>query len=463
MISVILLIFTIILIAIGGICGFRRGALKEGVRIVLWIVLFACSLFFIPQVADKLPLFIAERLKLTAADVEQVVSVLLNKVDILKRETYLILPLAGFVRTLLVPFITIVFFWAAGFVSWIIYLIVALFLHKKTEQQGAGSKITGLVFGIIVALFSGSITIYPVAALSSAVQEGDDSYVLCEEFPVIKTVAKAYEGSVVKMVYQLTGTEFLGTVFYDAVNATVIAEDTHNIWKELPKLIGLGSEGWQTYAQLTGKATGQTSLKECAGRAVENYFALDFITEENKLLLLKRLKSTAGSFIKDSKTTMLLNWIEIQNKEQFKNDMAVYAGVYDALKQEGILNAVLNGAGMPELSEEAGTAIVTALYELSNAQTVVPEFINLIYATVMSGAEKNLVQTETLDWNEETKAEINEVVSAICKVSAVMGHADSMSTEEKKTVLDAIKGLKDNKAVGKENYAALLKLIMGML
>ena len=42
-------------------------------------------------------------------------------------------------------------------------------------------------------------------------------------------------------------------------------------------------------------------------------------------------------------------------------------------------------------------------------------------------------------------------------------YLDSMSVEEKKTVLDAIKELKENKAVGKENYAALLKAIMGML
>jgi len=74
MLSVVLLIFTLLLVVIGGVCGFRRGIFKEGVRTVLWIVLFACSLLFVPQIVDKLLLVLAERFKISAVDVEQLVS-----------------------------------------------------------------------------------------------------------------------------------------------------------------------------------------------------------------------------------------------------------------------------------------------------------------------------------------------------------------------------------------------------
>ena len=461
MISVILLILTVVLLIIGGVLGFHRGILKEGVRAVLWMVLFACSCFFIPQIADYLPLLIAEKFELTAVDVEQMVSSLLNKVDILKRETYLILPFAGFVRTLISPLIVSAFFWLSGLVSWILYLLVSLFLRKKEEQKKMVSGIAGLVLGIVLALFSGAVTVYPVAAASSAVREGDSDQMLCKEFTPIKIVAEAYEGSVVKMVYQFTGTEMLGASLHNAVNSMVVSEDTYNIWNELPQLINLGAEGWQTYSVITGKT--EDTLQEHTHPLLNAYFSLDFVSEENKVLLLKRMKSLAGTSMNDSMAGILLNWLEVQNKDQIINDVMAYAYVYDVLNQEGILDAVLTGNGMPMLSEEAGKAVTDTLFTISNAQKVVPEFINLIYASVMSGAEKNLVQTENLTWNDETKEEISKVVSVICKVSSVMGHADSMSVEEKKTVLDAIKELKENKAVGKENYAALLKAIMGML
>lgn len=461
MISVILLIFTLLLIAIGGFCGFRRGILKEGVRTILWMVLFAGSCLFIPQVADKLPLLVAEKFNLTVVDVEQLVSTFLNKVDLLKRETYLILPLAGFVRSFIIPFVAIGCFWVSGFISWILYLIVSLFLRKKTEPQKVASKLAGLVLGFVMALISGAVTVYPVAAVSGAVQEGDSDQALCEEFEIVNTVSNAYEGSAVKMMYQFTGTEFLGETLHNAVTSMVLAEETHNIWKELPRLINLFSEGWQVYSTVT-KST-ENTLQENTQQLLDAFFSMNFISEDNKVMLLKRMKSMAGSSGDDGMVRTLLNWLEVQNKEQIVNDVATYANVYDILRQEGFLDAILNGTDMPELSEETGSAVVTALYDLSNADTVVPEFINMIYAAVISGSEKQLVRTENLVWNNETKEDISEVVSAICKVSTVTEHADSMSFEEKKMILEAIKNLKNNETVGNENYAALLKIIMGMM
>lgn len=462
MLPVIFLVFTVIIVAIGAFCGFRRGIIKEGVRIALWGVLFAGSCFFIPKLAESLPLMLAGNFGITAVDMEQLVAELLKKSEIFRKDTYLILPLAGFVRTLILPFITIVFFWASGLVSFILYLIASLFLRKATENQKLASRLAGLVFGIVISLIGGAVTLYPMAAASSAVQEGDSDRTLCEEFAPVKSVAEAYEGTLVSYVYRFTGTEFLGNAIHNAINTSVVSEENHNIWNALPKLVNVVSEGWQIYDAATEETAEQSLLQEHVQKTLEAYFSLDFVSDENKILLLKRLKATMEASFDDDMISTIAGWINIQTAEQLTKDATAYAYVYDVLKQEGILDVVLNSADMPELSEETGTAITTTLYELSNAEVVVPEAINLIYSAVMSGAEKELVRTENIEWNEETKEDISEVVSVICKLSSVVGQ-DELTLEEKKTALDAIKALKDNEAVGKENYAALLKAIMGML
>ena len=463
MISVILLILTLILIVIGGICGFRRGIIKEGVRVVLWGVLFAGSCFYIPNLVDQILLWFSGRFGMNVADVEQLADQLLKKIEILKKETYLILPMAGFARTLLIPFLTIVFFWAAGLFSWILFLFVSLFLRKLSEKQGVAVKLTGLVLGLIFALFSGAVTLYPLAAAGSAIKEGDSAGVLGKEFAAVDFMADAYEGSAVKIIYRFTGTEFLGKSVHNLINTSEIAEEAQNIWVELPQLVRVGSEGWKLYTSIVDKNAAQSTIQEYMPGFLDAYFSLNFISDDNKMVLLKHMKETLGDSMNQHMLQNVLDWLEIQNKEQFISDVSTYVRILDILRQDGILDTVQNGKEMPVVSEETGEDLITALYQLSNAEVVVPEFINLIYSTILSGAEKQLITTEKLIWNEETKADISEVVSVICKLSKIVGQIDSLTMEEKMTALDAVKALKDNNAVGKENYAALLKYIMGML
>ncbi len=461
MLSIILLIATVIIVAIGAVCGFGRGILKQGVRAVLWGVLFVCSCFFIPEIAEKLPLWIAERFEITAVDVEQVIAELLKKVEILRKETYLIIPLADFVRTLLVPLIAVAFFWASGLVSWILYLVAALFLNKATENQGLVSQLTGMLAGIFLSLLCGAVTIYPLASVSSAIREGDAEQILCGEFEIVETVEKAYAGTPVKLVYQFTGTEWLAEAIHRLVSTVTVSEASARIWDELPGLVKLGSNGWQIYSLATDTASEGGSVKESAEQTVEAYFSLDFISEENQLLLLKRIKTAIGA-AEEELISGLLGWLPVQSKEQVTKDVSVYAGVLDSLRTEGILDAMLEGR-LLNITEETGTAVINTLYGLSNAETVVPEFINFLYAGVVSGVEKGLVRTENIDWSDRTKEEISEVVSVLCKLSGILAHIDSLSMEQKETALDAIKSLKDNEIVGKENYAALLKYMMSKM
>ena len=98
MISVILLIFTLLLVVIGGICGFCRGILKEGVRTALWAVLFFASLFVIPLISDAVFDFVFQKMSLDAVTVEQLIEQYLNQVDYLKVEPALVNSLAALVR-----------------------------------------------------------------------------------------------------------------------------------------------------------------------------------------------------------------------------------------------------------------------------------------------------------------------------------------------------------------------------
>lgn len=461
MISVILLIFTVVLLAIGGVCGFRRGVLKEGVRIVLWIVLFACSCFFIPQVLEKLIVFAAAKFDMTIIDTEQLISELLKKVEFLRTETYFIVPAAGFVRTLLTPFVTIAFFWATGIISWVVYLIISLFLRNITENQKVLSRLAGMVIGLILALFGGAFTLYPVAVLSTAVQQGDTTKILAEEFSVVKTVGNAYDSTLVQLPYRFTGMETLGSITHNMVNKQVIVEENHNIWNELEELVHLASTGYSSY--LIIKDDSDEYLENTLSQTMDAWFSLEFISDEHKLRLVRSLKSKWNSSVDNEMLSEILEWIPVEGKEQLVSDVTAYGGIYDLLKSEGLLDVLIYGTDFPKIKEETGEKLLLKLYGLSNAETIVPEFINMIYSTMWSDEEKQLVKTDNIVRDEETKEELSEVVSVICKVSSLASKTDGMTSEDKKSVLEAVKGLKDNSCIGKENYTALLKKIMGML
>ena len=105
--------------------------------------------------------------------------------------------------------------------------------------------------------------------------------------------------------------------------------------------------------------------------------------------------------------------------------------------------------------------MINNLYLVSNAEVVIPGMLNMVYSMLLGDEEAKLIRDD-LVLDEKGKADISEVVSAICNISTLLDDIDTLSMAQKKVALDAIKDLKDNEAIGTENYEALLQYIMDM-
>jgi len=448
MISVILLIFTIVLLVIGLIFGFIRGAVKQGVRMALWIVLFGISLLAVLKISDAMLLFVAQKINSDATGMEQLVELYLGKVALLKNETSLIEPLTGLVRSFIVPVVTIALFWVSGLISFIIYLIVPIFLKKVIKEQTLPLKAAGAVLGVVMALFAGAVTVYPVATVADAVKEGDYNLALQEEFDKEALLATAYEGTAVSKIYQFSGTEALGKAVHNTAVSMTVDSDA-NIWTELPAIVRLGNEGWTMYEAFTNESDASVSMQEGIPQVLEAFFALNFISDENRLHLLKNMKNTLESSMGDSLASDFLGLLEVQNKEQLVNDMSVLGKVYDILKKEGVTEELLAGNRMPHMKEETVNALVDSLYELSNSDVVMPEVLNLLYASVLNNADIPF-ELPDIEWTEETKAEISEVVSIVNEISEISENKENLSEEEKEEIRNTLEKLEDNSVISKE-------------
>jgi len=457
MITILFLFFTFILLVLGAVCGFNRGILKEGIRTGLWVVLFAVSCFFVPQITDKIILFAAGKFGFTATDVEQMLTELLAKMEGIDAENYLLLPLIGFTRTLVAPVVTILCFWATGLISWIIFLIVSIFLRKATENQGLVSQLTGMLLAIVIALFGGAMSIFPVAQISSSLRQGNISQNITEDFPIAETLETAYEGTLVQNVFKYTGMEAVSNFVHTNVNNQVVLEEKHTIWEELPGIVRFGSVGYDTYKAVTA-ADGtafimETQVKELA----EALFDLNFIADEQKIEVLKRVKETVDTSVNNEMLSLLLSAVPMENKEQIISDVSVVGGLYDLLKQEGILNMFLNGTGLETLSENKVVLVLNKLYELSAAEQLVPEFINL-FSVALLGEGNEIIQTENLEWNSKTKEDISEAVSFVFRISELLTRMDSMTVEEKLQVAEEIKAMENNTVINKNILADLAEI-----
>ena len=457
MISNILLIFTLVLVVAGLIFGFLRGAIKQGIRIVLWGVLFAVSLLVIPQITDSVFGVVAQKFNFEADSIEQLIELYLNKVELLKDETALILPLAGLARSLVVPVVTIVLFWITGLISFILYLIVSLFVKKATENQKLPLKAAGAVLGVVIALFAGAVTVYPVAAVTAAVTEGDYDLTLQKEFDTDSLVKSSYNGSAVSKLYRYTGTEAIAKALHNAAISGVV-EKENNIWTEFPALVRLGNEGWKLYGAVSDESLEAVSMQERVSGVLEAFFSLNFISDENKLHLFKNMKAALNDSLGDSMASEFLGWLEIQNKTQFVNDMSVVAEVYDILVQEQLLDTLMEATTVPAIETETIDALIDTLYGLSNANVVVPQAMNLLYTTIitavelpeeLSGIDLPLLATD-IEWTEETKEDLNEVVSLVAKIPEVIENKDSITEKEKEKLLEDFKSLENNTVINQD-------------
>lgn len=473
MISTILLIFTVLIIAVEGFLGFRRGALKQGIRMALWFVLFAVFCLFVPNMTTSLSITITEGVVgVTAVDMEQLIAELLAKVDILKEETYLIQPLASLICSFIVPFLVIVAYWISGLLSEIIFIIVAnVCLKEKEQKPTVALKVAGLILGIFMALFGGILTIYPVATVSSAIKTGDVDKNITSEFEVTELVANAYKGTPVQLFYKFTATEWLAGKVHTGVINKVVAEKEQNIWAELPNIVKVGSCGLELYSDFSDLSKEGTSFdirsfdtnsfSQKLSKTIDALFGLEFISNDNKLLLLNNLKTNFRTASGDKMVSNILEWFVLESKEQIVSDVDAYLAVVDVLKTEGILDVVLDGQGSFVLTEKAGENLINNLYKASNAEIVIPGILNMVYSMLLGDEEAKLIR-ENLVLDEKGKADISEVVSAICRISSLLEDMDTLSITQKKVALDAMRDLKDNEAIGTENYEALLQHIMDM-
>ena len=389
MLSTIFLIATIVLVAIGAFFGFLRGIVKEGIRVALWIGLFIIASFFIPSILENMVFVVDETLDLQVTNIEQLVHYFLGKIEILRDTTYLVVPLTELVSSLIVPIVAIVLYWICGFASFILYLIIcAICFRKKEKESNVVCSVTGLLLGVVVALFSGMLTLYPIKQMSGAIQQGDTSFVIREEMEIAEDLAEGYEGELVQILYRFTGMEWLAEGVHSSLIGTVISSEEHNIWKQLPNLIQVGSWGYEVYDNISDKQLSQLKLEPYVKKTVECYFSLEFITEQNKLDLLKQLKTVVRDKMDDEIAETILDWIVIQNKEQVIGDAIVYGELFDILNKDGW--------NLSNWTLDKVLVVLDKVYQLSNANVIVPEAINLIYEILFGEEVEELVQTESL-------------------------------------------------------------------
>ncbi|MGN0505472.1 MAG: hypothetical protein ACI4FZ_02870 [Lachnospiraceae bacterium] len=458
------LVFTVILAVLGGFFGFRRGIAKEGVRLALWAVVFTCFCFLLPFAAEQLPVFLAGKFGLSVADTEQLVAELLKKSGILRRDTYLILPAAALLRSVLVPFLTVGFYWISWLLSGLVYLPVVRLCFKENENEKwkAASKAAGLVFGIVFALFGGMLTLYPEARLSTAIKEGDTSEMLSEKSAVVASFNNCYEGTPAQMIYRYTGMEWLAGKVHTALTGTVITEEGQNFWAEVPKAVSFCSGAYGVYSQMKEPQAAETGLRQQMVQTAESYFSFGFLSEENSLLLLRHLTAELENRSEEKIVAKLFGWVEFNSRAQVIGDIGTFGALLELLQNQGILEAVQEQTAVV-LDRETGTAMIEELYLLSNAETVVPEFLNFIYSQLMEGEAEELLRTEQFVLDEQTKENVTEVVDVMCRLSVLLEDTASFTAEQKKEALDTIKELKDNEAVGLKNYTTLLRCIMNRL
>ena len=458
MIQAILLIFTLALVGIGAFCGFRRGILKEGIRFGLWAVLFIVSCFFIPSIIESIIVELKYMFTMQVTGAEYIAKgglAIRTDNDII-RNMYLVETIISFIRSLSVPVVAIILYWVCGIVSALFYFIISIFYFRKKEtkeyEKSPVFKISGLLLGVVIALFSGMLTIYPIAEVSNVVKNAQVEKILVKELDVPEDLINCYEGTPVQMIYRFTGMEWLTENVHSVLVKTAVPVKAQNIWIQFPNILQFAKVAWNTYSDISDIETSNIKLELIVKQLLEAYFALDFIEDENKLDLLSDLKTELGKHIDDELINDVLDLVKFQNKEQVIKDLTTCGAVFDVLKVEGILE---ESSFM--LSKELVETLLDKLYQLSNANEVVPKVVNLIGEVSFAGEIKELVQTEDFVANEQTKTDIVEIFDALYWIFDT--DIESLSIEEKKELLENMKKLENNTTLNQENLENLLSYI----
>ncbi len=458
MIQAILLIFTLALVGIGAFCGFRRGILKEGIRFGLWAILFIVSCFFIPSIIESIIVELKYMFTMQVTGAEYIAKgglAIRTDNDII-RNMYLVETIISFIRSLSVPVVAIILYWVCGIVSALFYFIISIFYFRKKEtkeyEKSPVFKISGLLLGVVIALFSGMLTIYPIAEVSNVVKNAQVEEILVKELDVPEDLINCYEGTPVQMIYRFTGMEWLTENVHSVLVKTAVPVKAQNIWIQFPNILQFAKVAWNTYSDISDIETSNIKLEPTVKQLLEAYFSLNIIEDENKLDLLADLKTELGKSIDNELVNDVLPLVEFQNKEQVIKDLTTCGAVFDLLKAEGILE---ESSFM--LSKELVEPLLDKLYQLSNANEVVPKVVNLVGEVSFAGEIKELVQTEHFIANEQTKMDIIEIFDSLYWIFDTEN--ETLSMEEQLEILENMKKLEDNTTLNQENYEKLLNYI----
>jgi len=85
----------------------------------------------------------------------------------------------------------------------------------------------------------------------------------------------------------------------------------------------------------------------------------------------------------------------------------------------------------------------------------VPEAVNLLYTSVLTDMDLPVDLTD-IEWTEETKEELNEVISIVYEFSDKLENKDTVTEEEKEEIREALQELEDNKVINKEKLEELI-------
>lgn len=459
MLAILFFVFALIFIAVGGFCGFRRGLAKEGIRLALHAAIFIGVCFLLPMAAEAVPVAFAGRFGMSVSDTEQLAAEFLKKAEFLKRDIYLILPAAALLRSFLLPFLVILFFWGSWLLSGLLYIIVFLFFQKEKKEKKAASKAAGLLLGVAASLFGGMLTLYPVAAFSMALSEGDAARTVSAE-SAVALLEDSYQKTPVQILYRYTGMEWLAGRTHSALAGMVTDHAGQNFWAELPKAVRLCSGTYGAYSCITGTLTSETGLQPYVSQMAESYFSFGFLSEENALVLLRHLKAAPERLMGGELAEKLSGWIVVSDKEQVVRDLSVYAALLEMFLDHGISGEVQQEQLSVLFSRENAKELMEILYTLSNADTAVPEFFNFLYAKMTAGEATELFLEEPLLPKEQQRESIMAGVDVLCRLSALCADGAELTPEKKREALDAVKELKGNEAIGLKNYTALLRFVM---
>lgn len=463
------MIFAVILIVLGAFFGFRRGIIKNAVRLGLWAVFFIAFCLLFPKMIDAVLLFAAELFEVVPQETfasgeiitpENIIEAVLQKTEWLAGEEYLIEPTVSLIRSLLIPIFTVAFFWISWLLSSILYFFVWLIFLRNIEFDKKNyTRFVGMAAGIVIALLAGAITLYPAVQLCRGLEEIDSLDMKAVEFSDSDTTwvlsEVIYDNMPVQQLYQYTGMEQAAATLHCLITNSVVGAGGQSIWDEFPALVSFGISGIKVMQQIQEGEMDDEIWEQQVYELAEDYFALEFIDEEQKLLLLQHLKEKAFETVQSQELNSIAACVEFKSEKQVLQDIVVYGRIYHRLNEEHVLAAFSEGE-IPSLTSAFAIELLEEIYRLSTAEKLVPVLLQTAYTMALGEDKINILKTDDFVLNDQTKADIEELLEVMDVMKESLGKTEEMTIMEQMELLIVLSALEDNTLVDREKYEELI-------